>query len=161
MKTNLLLRRMSANVDHATQNCISCAWIDPKYRRRRSLQFFRAKKPLELFAMYTVKPIPKVVLGNQNDQFITKVHSKLTQAVPTLKTTAIYIARLFMDRLLFHTIYPHIFLPATDHDSKTDSLYQYVNYAKSSIWGPQSNAHKQMVKPDDWKRPSLPVSLTK
>lgn len=68
-----------------------------------SMQRFPADGPLAFVAMDLVGLMPKMEQGSQYIFVIINRYSKLTRAVPTLKTTATRVINVFMD----HCIIPY------------------------------------------------------
>lgn len=88
---------MPNNAYAAVSSCITCARnrVEPNLKRR--LQLFPESDPLVLFAIDILGPLPRTADGNPNIFITNYRYSKLTQALPTGKTSSAYVTNVFFD----------------------------------------------------------------
>lgn len=94
--------RMTNDVFAVARSCRSCAKVKGvQYGHRKYLRLFPASGPLEFVAMVILSPLPKSARGNLYILVITDRFSKLAQCTPLRTTTAVVVAKAFLERRVY------------------------------------------------------------
>lgn len=96
--------------NHVYKTVCSCeTWAPSRdcLGRKRHLKLFLATGPLAFMATRTLGPLPRPKNRNVFVIVTTDRYPKLTQTVPTLKTTATHIAKLFLNHLITSNEIPY------------------------------------------------------
>lgn len=98
---------MAADVDYIVKNCRCCVRNTLRYSHRPNLRRILASGPLELIAVDIIGPFLKTVQGSHYALVSTHRYSKLTQAVPTSRTTVTHVVTV----LVYHWLIPYSISP--------------------------------------------------
>lgn len=85
------------NVNRTVRNYQSCVKSGITLMHKRRLQLFPATRPLEIVAVDSIGPPPKMREINQHVTNVTDGYSKLTRAVPTERISTTTMACIFFD----------------------------------------------------------------
>lgn len=88
---------MSNDVYKTVGDCSKCAINRAGLKRKRHFTLFLARGPLDLVPMDNLGPLQNKTSGNQFIVVVTYRYTKLTRAIPSLKTTALQVASIFFD----------------------------------------------------------------
>jgi Integrase zinc binding domain len=96
-------RNMSADVAETVRQCAVCAKNRIFYERKRTsfLKLFPASEPLEYVYLHILGPLTKTEHGNRFLLVITDRFSKLTRTVPLRTISALVVAKVFCENLVF------------------------------------------------------------
>lgn len=88
---------MANDVYTYVEKCAYCRRHRKHPTHQRLLQLFLPEGSLELVAIDTLDPLPKMENGNRFFIFIIDNFAKLTRAIPTVRTTVANVAEVSLE----------------------------------------------------------------
>ena len=140
---------MASDAEHHVATCRTCVQATGVRRKKQhKTRLFPPTGPLQDVAMDLLGPLPKTRLGNQYVLVITDRFSKLTRAIPMAKTTAPFIAAVFLNNWIMPYGIPDTIL--TDNGSqfiaeffKTVCHILGVRRKTTTAYHPQTNGQAE------------------